>query len=430
MSNRLGDLISLGEGGYNSYNRGTRNGHILAANQAIDFSQMSLDELQRRQSLPSDDLQRVFAVGKYQVIPKTLSKAIADLNLRGDERFSAAIQERIFADYLIAGKRPAISKYIQGIRGADLHSALKATCKEWASVEDVDTPGKPYGLYGQQGNRATTKAADVATALIHMRGSYLADIGHGLAPGDAWRSVTGQVEDLPAIEVATSNLERSSSSPAHPHPSRPPDHVVTHVADNSILHVQHTLARLGYSGAHAEHIVADGHFGPQTKHAVLAFQQAHHLHPDGIVGKHTLAALEHARHAPLLSEATHPQHGLFVQALHGVHALPGKTFGSAHEQHNAAASLTVAAHAAGLHRIDHVVLGTDAVRLFAVEGRMDDPAHRRVHVDRMQAITQTVEQGTRAMERVAMQEPVHSHAAFVAMQEQVDHRGATLGIRP
>ena len=61
---------------------------------------------------------------------------------------------------------------------------------------------------------------------------------------------------------------------------------------------------------------------------------------------------------------------------------------------------------------------------------MEDPGHRRVHVDRVHAVTQTVEQVTRSMERTAVQEPLHSHAAFVAMQEQVDHRGVALGVRP
>ncbi|WP_159015362.1 peptidoglycan-binding domain-containing protein [Cognatiluteimonas profundi] len=192
--------------------------------------------------------------------------------------------------------------------------------------------------------------------------------------------------------------------------------------------LQRQLNHLGYHGTHGHRLAADGHFGHNTKHAVMAFQQAHHLHVDGVVGKHTLAALEHARHSPLLSEATHPQHALYAQALHGVRRLPEAMFGSARAQHNAAATLTVAAHASGLHRIDHVVLGTDAVRLFAVQGRMDDPAHRRAHVDRMQAVTQTIEHATLAMQKPAMApEPARAHA-FVAAQAGITHRDVTPGM--
>jgi hypothetical protein len=160
----------------------------------------------------------------------------------------------------------------------------------------------------------------------------------------------------------------------------------------------------------------------------MALQQAHHLRVDGVVGKHTLAALEHARHSPLLTEATHPQHALYVQALHGIRHLPGAMFDSAQAQHNAAATLTVAAHAGGLRRIDHVVLGTDAIRLFAVQGRMDDPAHRRVHVDREQAVTQSVEHATLALQTSGrVQESVHAQAFA---QAEVALRDVTPAMRP
>jgi hypothetical protein len=286
-----------------------------------------------------------------------------------------------------------------------------------------------------------------------MDGAELAALADGIKGFEGWK--VGETRQLSAGEHAMSGSPVVAEKAADDHP-RLPARILTEPVGAASAHVrapaiasarsdetghrthggahvesvQRSLRELGYRGKDGLHLVVDGAAGHQTHHAILAFQQAHHLHPDGIVGKHTLAALEHARHSPLLSEATHPQHGLYVQALHGVHALPGKTFGGAREQHNAAATLTVAAHAAGLRRIDHVVLGTDAVRLFAVEGRMDDPAHRRVHVDRVQAIAQTVEHGTRAMERAVMQEPLHAHAAFVAMQEQVDHRGVTVGVRP
>lgn len=44
-----------------------------------------------------------------------------------------------------------------------------------------------------------------------------------------------------------------------------------------------------------------------------------------------------------------------------------------------------------LTRVDHVVMGKTG-NVFAVEGRMDDPAHKRVHVDVEQAIKTPVEQ--------------------------------------
>lgn len=48
---------------------------------------------------------------------------------------------------------------------------------------------------------------------------------------------------------------------------------------------------------------------------------------------------------------------------------------------NAVAGLAAQARRDGLQRIDHVVASADGRRLFAVEGRLDDPAHRRTMVE-------------------------------------------------
>jgi hypothetical protein len=128
----------------------------------------------------------------------------------------------------------------------------------------------------------------------------------------------------------------------------------------------------------------------------------------------------------LLSEATHPQHALYVQALHGVEALPAAVFVDAHARRNAAAALTVAAHGEGLRRIDHVVLGIDAERLFAVQGGLEDPAHWRTKVDRVQASAQSVEHSTRALEQgAAVDHPALAQARAAAhAAERHDFQGA------
>ena len=56
-----------------------------------------------------------------------------------------------------------------------------------------------------------------------------------------------------------------------------------------VFHLQQELSRLGYR------IRVDGHFGKETERAVIAFQVASGLEPDGIVGEKTFAALAAAR---------------------------------------------------------------------------------------------------------------------------------------
>ena len=56
-----------------------------------------------------------------------------------------------------------------------------------------------------------------------------------------------------------------------------------------VFELQRALARIGYV------LRSDGHFGKETERAVIAFQIANGLEPDGIVGDKTLAALSVAR---------------------------------------------------------------------------------------------------------------------------------------
>lgn len=59
-----------------------------------------------------------------------------------------------------------------------------------------------------------------------------------------------------------------------------------------VVLVQRALIKLGYAVAH------DGIFGSNTKKAVLQFQAANDLTPDGIVGKNTYAALTETNTEP------------------------------------------------------------------------------------------------------------------------------------
>lgn len=58
------------------------------------------------------------------------------------------------------------------------------------------------------------------------------------------------------------------------------------LAGRDVSHLQRALRRAGY------HIPIDGHFGRETKRAVIRFQRSHGLQPDGIVGPRTWAGLK------------------------------------------------------------------------------------------------------------------------------------------
>ncbi|MDQ1062339.1 MULTISPECIES: XVIPCD domain-containing protein [Stenotrophomonas] len=103
-----------------------------------------------------------------------------------------------------------------------------------------------------------------------------------------------------------------------------------------------------------------------------------------------------------MDEAGHPGYSLFQDARRGVHsqdARVGRVPDHASDQ--LAGSLATEMHAAGGTRIDAVLMSGDAARTFAVQGKVDDPAHLRVSVDTVVAMNTPLEQSSRQMEATA-----------------------------
>jgi len=176
----LGNLIAekgeSGKASYNAYNKGTRGGKIIAGNKPEKLEDMTVGEIMARQSIkwgaPNED-QKLFAVGKYQVIPETLSDAVKTLNINKDEKFSSQLQEKIFSDYLITAKRPAIAKYINSPTDDPvlLKDAVRQLSYEWASIADPDKGGM-QSHYGS-GNRAAISVDEISKVLKIERENHL-----------------------------------------------------------------------------------------------------------------------------------------------------------------------------------------------------------------------------------------------------------------
>lgn len=132
------DLIGKKESNndYSAYNqlytdeRGRRRSRAMYG---TNLTSMTLGEVMQAQAEG-----RVFAAGRFQLIPSTLREAAAHLRLDPSAKFDAAMQDRIFKEYLIKVKRPQIGEYLAG-RGS-LEAATLAAAREWASV------GVPAGI--------------------------------------------------------------------------------------------------------------------------------------------------------------------------------------------------------------------------------------------------------------------------------------------
>ena len=122
--------------------------------------------------------------------------------------------------------------------------------------------------------------------------------------------------------------------------------------------------------------------------------------------------------AILLNDPSHPDHSLFRDAARGIHALDAK--------HNRipdlrsdqlGGHLAVAAKEQGLRGIDHVVMSGDAKLTFAVQGRLDDPAHQRASVNTVQGLNAPLAQSTQRMAEVSAQAEQTRNPAIVQQQE-------------
>lgn len=186
----VGGLISSGEGGYGSYNRGVAGD----SKGTIDFSQMTIKEIMDRQSLRRGDPNRLFAVGKYQVIPSTMKEAVAALGINPNEKLTPELQERIMREYLIGKKRPQIKEYITG-KSNDKMAALNAAALEFASVADPVTGRSKYGGVG--GNKASISSEKLGISMDQERVRFQELLKQGYSEEEAWMKLSDKVTSGP-----------------------------------------------------------------------------------------------------------------------------------------------------------------------------------------------------------------------------------------
>lgn len=217
----LGDLIGRHEGGYNSFNRG-RAGD--SKGQSMDFSNMTIGEVMRRQALGRGDPNRLFAVGKYQVIPETLKDAVSQLGISSGEKLTPELQDKIFNEYLLKSKRREVANYISG-KSDNLEAAALALSKEWASVA---APGTGRSYYDKIGNNnASISTNEIRMELIKARSISMA---------------SASIPDTPSIDIP-SMAGRGRTEPVQVNVRSP---IGQNVQDRGIAHV--VTGGLGGSG--------------------------------------------------------------------------------------------------------------------------------------------------------------------------------------
>lgn len=209
LNGGLLDFIGKGEGGYNAANRGTSNGKIIgstmdAVRNGKTLEEMTFAEIFDLQSIKSPFNQnRLFAVGKYQIIPDTMQEIFPHSGLKLTDKFTTENQDKL-GTLLIVGndgyaKRKKLAAYIRG-ESNDLQAAMLDFAREWASAPDPRTGLSVYG----NGNRASHSIEEVAAALNAARAQYAQN--HTITPpvqptvqatDSSQAALSGQVNKIP-----------------------------------------------------------------------------------------------------------------------------------------------------------------------------------------------------------------------------------------
>lgn len=103
---------------------------------------------------------------------------------------------------------------------------------------------------------------------------------------------------------------------------------------------------------------------------------------------------------PSIAHADHPEHGRYRELYAALGSVPG--LNGDQERQQAAASILVAAKAADMQRVDHVVPGP-AGAVFAVQGDLRDPSHRILPLNLAELASQPIEKSTAQLSALATQ---------------------------
>ena len=169
---RLKNLIGNSE---SNNNYGVANTGGGARRSSTNVNGLTFNVLKTFQNIESENNpQRVFAAGRFQIIPRTMGIITSALNLKGTDIYDPITQEKM-ADYMLLYYRKATGEYIRGENAGninELSSALNSIGYEWASmpvvaksggskVGDVSLGTGQVGNYGGTGSNPTMAKVSV-----------------------------------------------------------------------------------------------------------------------------------------------------------------------------------------------------------------------------------------------------------------------------
>ena len=198
---------------YNAYNKGTikKGGRDVTLSASFDasgesdhdFSKMTIEEYLERGKLKSGDERKVFAVGRYQIIPITMESLVKSLKIDPKTTYlTPEIQDYLFIAGLIGTKRKKVKAYLEGDPKVTRDAAILELAMEFASI------GVPYDI--TVGKREVKKGQSYY-AQNTASGKALnppEEVGKAL---DAQRKLTEQKKTPASVPQKGDSLNKKSS---------------------------------------------------------------------------------------------------------------------------------------------------------------------------------------------------------------------------
>ena len=202
------DLVTSGEGGLNSVNRGNAGDTPGGAKSILgkNLTDMTVDEVHAQQYPYGAGLN---AVGKYQIIPSTMEGFIKYLRSQGIDtskrKFDASIQN-MFGPYSINKKRAKVGRFLTGDTSVSLDTAQLELAAEYASI------GVPYDMKkGSYNGKYPLRDIKKGESLYSGTGSNYAPAAHT----DQIRSMLQKLREQASYEKSDSTVVVNSSTIAN-----------------------------------------------------------------------------------------------------------------------------------------------------------------------------------------------------------------------
>lgn len=214
-----------GSKGYNAHNNGTAG--VSKGN--YNLTGMTLGQIKALQAGTPASGRKLFAVGKYQMIPDTLKAAQKDLNLSDGTLFTPQLQDYMMTNYLLKKKQgPAIHDFVTG-KSNNIQSAQMALAREFASIGSPYTGRDPVtgkavrkdvSYYaGSGGNKASMSSAQSGQLLQQARATYQSAIQGGANPNEAWNKAFGTTFSGAPAASGAMTADGTGTAPVQPQPT-------------------------------------------------------------------------------------------------------------------------------------------------------------------------------------------------------------------